>query len=92
MGIGKGTMGTCGDVSAMAIVEGIKISDGNLDHTGTKKECYQMMQILTKEFTDKNGSIICRELKGVDTGKPLRSCDGCISDAVELLDKHLLGL
>ena len=92
LGFGMGTMGTCGAVSAMAIVAGLKISDGNLDHPGTKKESYQMMQTLIKEFADKNGSIICRELKDVDTGKPLRSCDGCITDAVELLDKHLLGL
>ena len=38
------------------------------------------------------GTIIGRWLKGVGTGKPLRSCGGCITDAVELLDKHLLGL
>ena len=87
LGFGMGTMGTCGAVSAMAIVAGLKISDGNLDHPGTKKESYQMMQTLIKEFADKNVSIICRELKGVDTGKPLRSCDGCITDAVELTKK-----
>ena len=44
------------------------------------------------EFKEKNGSIVCREIKGVDTGNVLRTCDGCIEDAVALLDKHLLGL
>ena len=92
LGFGMGNMGTCGAVSAMALVTGMKISDGNLDHPTTKKECYQMMQKLIAEFTEKNGSIICREIKGVDTGKVLRSCDGCIEDAVELLDKYLLGI
>ena len=92
LGFGMGNMGTCGAVSAMALVTGMKISDGNLDHPATKKEFYQMMQKLIAEFTEKNGSIICREIKGVDTGKVLRSCDGCIEDAVALLDKYLLGI
>ena len=68
------------------------MSDGNLEDPKTKKECYAMMQKLIEEFKAMNGSIICREIKGIDTGKVLRSCDGCIEDAVELLDKHLLGL
>ena len=92
LGFGMGNMGTCGAVSAMALVTGMKISDGNLDHPATKKECYQMMQKLIAEFTEKNGSIICREIKGVDTGKVLRSCDGCIEAAVALLAKYLLGI
>ena len=92
LGFGMGSMGTCGAVSAMALVVGMKMSDGALDNPQTKKECYAMMQKLTDEFIKKNGSINCREIKGVDTGKVLRSCNGCIEDAVELLDKYLLGL
>lgn len=92
LGFGMGNMGTCGAVSAMALVVGMKMSDGNLDNPQTKRACYDMMQKLTEEFVKKNGSIVCREIKGVDTGKVLRSCDGCIEDAVELLDKYLLGL
>lgn len=30
-GFGMGTMGTCGAVSAMALVTGMKLSDGNMD-------------------------------------------------------------
>lgn len=92
LGFGMGSMGTCGAVSAMALVIGMKMSDGNLDHPGTKKECYKMMRELTEAFADKNGSIVCSEIKGVDTKKVLRSCDGCIEDAVALLDKYLLGI
>lgn len=91
-GFGLGTMETCGAVSAMALVVGMKMSDGNLEQPKTKRECYKMMQQLIQEFKEKNGSIICREIKGVETGQVLRSCNGCIEDAVELLDKHLLGL
>ena len=92
LGFGMGTMGTCGAVSAMSLVTGMKLSDGNLNSPGTKKECYKMMQQLIKAFADKNGSIICREIKGFDTGEVKRSCDGCIEDAVAILDKYLLDI
>ncbi len=91
LGFGMGTMGTCGAVSAMAMVVGMKISDGNMDDPKTKRECYQMMKKLTEEFKEKNGSIMCSDLKssGNDNKK---SCNELIENAVELLDKHLLGL
>ena len=44
-----------------------------------------------KRFEEKNGSTICRDLKGVDTGKVLRTCPGCIEDAVEIV-QEVLGL
>lgn len=88
-GFGMGGMETCGAVSAMAAVAGMKESDGNLDKPGTKKVSYKASKEMMNAFREKNGSIICRELKGVDTGKVLRSCDGCISDAVELIAAYL---
>ena len=77
-GFGMGTMGTCGAVSAMAAVAGMKESDGNLDKPGTKKASYR-------------ASVVCREIKGVDTGRVLRSCDGCVTDAVEIIEEYLAG-
>ena len=88
-GFGMGTMGTCGAVSAMAAVIGMKESDGALEKPATKKACYRAMKKLTADFQDKNGSVVCRELKGVDTGTVLRSCDGCIEDAARLLEEYL---
>jgi C_GCAxxG_C_C family probable redox protein len=92
LGFGMGCMDTCGAVTGMAIVVGMKTSDGNLDHPQTKRECYALMRQAHDEFLAKNGSVICKEIKGVDTGKVLRSCDGCIEDAVAILDKLLLGI
>lgn len=91
-GFGMGDMNTCGAVSAMAMVVGMKISDGDMDNPSTKKECYKMMKKLIAEFTEENGSTICRELKSSDSCGPKKSCDELIANAVELLDKHLLGL
>lgn len=90
-GFGMGSMGTCGAVSAMAAVVGMKESDGNLEKPGTKKVSYKAMKEMTEKFREKNGSIVCREIKGVDTGRVLRSCDGCITDAAELIEKYLSG-
>ena len=88
-GVGMGTMGTCGAVSAMAAVIGMKESDGCLDAPATKKVCYKKMKELTAKFQEMNNSIICREIKGVDTGIVLRSCDGCVEDAAGIIEEYL---
>lgn len=88
-GFGMGTMGTCGAVSGMAAVVGMVESDGALDAPKTKKASYKAVKALTEKFAEKNSSIICRELKGVDSGEVLRSCSGCIEDAAELVEEYL---
>ena len=90
-GFGMGMMGTCGAVSGMAAVVGMKESDGNLDKPATKKNSYRVSKELIRRFNEKNGSIICREIKGVETKKILRSCNGCIEDAVVLTKAYLDG-
>ena len=89
-GLGMGCMEACGAVTAMAMVAGMKESDGNMSSPGTKKICYQKSKDMIAKFSEKNGSIICSELKGVKTGNPLRSCGGCIEDAVVIIEESLL--
>lgn len=91
-GAGMGTFDTCGAVSAMAMVIGMKESDGNMDNPGTKAHCYQLMRQAKEMFLEKNKSTVCRQIKGMDGGPVLRSCDGCIEDAVDILDQLLLGV
>jgi hypothetical protein len=50
------------------------------------------MKEAIEKFEQKNKSIICKEIKGVETGEVLRSCDGCIEDAVAILDELLLDI
>ncbi|MBM6829833.1 C_GCAxxG_C_C family protein [Anaerotignum lactatifermentans] len=88
-GRGMGVMGTCGAVSAMAYLVGLKLSDVNLEHPKTKLDCYNTIQTMTDDFKKKNQTIICRELKGMDTGVMLRSCSGCMADAAEIVEKYL---
>ena len=42
-----------------------------------------------RSFIEKNGSAVCKELKGIETGKMLRSCRGCVTDAAEILEQML---
>ena len=91
-GGGMGTQSTCGAVSAMAMVIGMKESDGDMDAPATKGRCYQLMKQATQMFEEKNQSTICREIKGLTGGPVLRSCDGCIEDAAAILDELLLGI
>lgn len=90
-GFGMGTMGTCGAVSAMAAIAGLAESDGNLESPSTKVNAYKAMKAMTREFKEMNQSVICREIKGIDTGKVLRSCNGCVEDAANIIDAYLKG-
>lgn len=82
-GLGMGAMNcTCGAVSGAVILAGLKNSGGTSQRT--KADTYKLAEKIINEFKIKNQSVICRELKGVDTGKILRSCSGCIEDAVKI--------
>lgn len=88
-GFGMGCMEVCGAVSGMTAVAGMMKSDGNLNEPSTKKLSYRESKAMVDEFQEKIGSIICRDIKGVDTGKVLRSCDGCIEDAVAIVERRI---
>ena len=87
-GFGGGMGGnneTCGAISGAVIALG-QLNSGGSDAAGTTKaETYRLVDMLVEGFRAENGSTVCRELKGIgcDHG-PLRSCPGCIEDAVRL--------
>ena len=88
-GLGVGQMEICGAVSGACMVAGMKNSAG-LDNIGkTKGETYKINRAIADEFKQMNESVICRELKGVETGNVIRSCTGCIEDAVKIVEKYL---
>lgn len=88
-GGGMGIMSVCGAVSAMVIVAGLEKADGNTEKNTTKKETKDVAVAMQKKFEEMNKSLICKELKGVDTKVMLRSCDGCIEDAVRIVCEYL---
>lgn len=92
-GFGMGCAnGTCGAISGAVALLGLLNSDGNLEAPGSKADTYQLSKELLLKFEAKNNSTICRELKGIDTGRVLRSCPGCIEDAVEIVEEILKNL
>ncbi len=76
----------CGAVSGAVMVAGL-ISSNGMENPTNKKATYELSSQITEEFKDKNGSVICRELKGSSDGVALRSCQGCIEDAVLLAEE-----
>lgn len=91
-GLGMGCMeGTCGALSGAIMLAGLKNSDGNIDAPSTKAETYKLSRELLQKFAEKTGSTVCKELKGVETGKVLCSCPDCIRIGVEVV-QEVLGL
>lgn len=91
-GGGMGSMqDTCGAVTGMFMLAGMVNSAGDVEEKQTKVQTYQIVRDLALQFKEKNQSTVCRELKGVETGTVLRSCDGCIEDAVRIVGSRLFG-
>ena len=81
--------GTCGALSGALLLAGFKNSDGNIDAPATKADTYKLSREIFAKFEEKCGSTICRELKGLDTGKMLCSCPDCITNGVEVVEEVL---
>lgn len=91
MGLGMGNMScTCGAITGAVVAAGMKNSDLSIKGK-TKARTYALSRQINEKFREKNGSVICADLKGVNTGKVLRSCPGCIEDAVSIAEE-VLGL
>ncbi len=79
----------CGAVTGIAYVLGSLLSSGGVENGITKGKTYKTVNPVIEQFKEKNTSIICKELLG-DEGHPkLRSCQGCIEDACDLIDEFL---
>ena len=72
-----GMEGTCGAISAAAVLAGLKISTADLEKPNSKGTSY------------KASKACIAALKGVDTGKVLRACPDCIRDAVAIIEENL---
>ncbi len=77
-----GNDGTCGAISGGVVVLSYTYSD-DIPNKEAKEITYQAVKTLYDSFVNTNQSSVCKELKGTDTGVELRSCQGCIIDAVK---------
>ena len=88
-GAGMGGMqATCGAVSGAVFLAGCKNADGIVGAPKSKATTYKLSKTIVEAFQQKNGTIICKELKEKDpeTGKPRRDCPGCIMDAAAIAE------
>ena len=86
-----GTMdGVCGALTGGLLIAGLKNSTGNLTSPKSKGATMKISKAMLNSFRQKSGAIICRELKGVDTGKMICSCPDCIKHGVEVVEEQLV--
>lgn len=73
-GSGMGTMeGTCGALVGAIMVSSLLSPDGKARGNS---------RVIMSRFKELCGATICRDLKGIDTGKMLCSCEDCVRNAV----------
>lgn len=81
VGMGGSMEGTCGALVGAASVLGRV----NKNPQKTVKATRKMMQ----DFMSQNGTVICKELKGINDGVVKRECIDCVKDAACLLEKSI---
>ena len=89
-GFGAGMGGcklTCGALSAAIMIAGMKNSSGDLMLPNSKASTYALCREINEAFEKEIGSCICSEIKGITTGKPLKTCDECIMAGAKLAEK-----
>lgn len=100
----------CGAFSGMIMVAGILYGYDKADDTTAKKEHYRRIQELAESFKNankpdnaKDGSIVCRELLGIEKGKDeggdpakrteqyysKRPCELIVGSAAEILETYI---
>lgn len=93
----------CGAVTGMFMVAGLKLGYIDPKDTELKKKHYELIQYLSERFKEVNGSIICRELLGLeikhDNPTPesrtddyykKRPCVELVKSAAEIIEQMLL--
>lgn len=91
-GLGMGMMGTCGAATGMFMAAGVKNSAGNPEVKLTKPQTMAIVKEMREAFEKRVGSLECRVIKGVDTGKPLMSCNDCIKEGIRIVGETLFDL
>ena len=81
---GMGTMeASCGALTGAAIALGM------INKNPVKS--MQNVRAIMSAFKEQNGTVVCKELKGIATGKVVRACSDCVYDAALFLEQQLGG-
>jgi C_GCAxxG_C_C family probable redox protein len=98
-GGGMARMGlTCGAVTGAMLAIGLKHGRTRPEDEGAKEKTYSLVHDFVRQFRERHGSIVCRELLGVDLSTPQGHqrgvergvfeslCPRLVADAVEILE------
>jgi C_GCAxxG_C_C family probable redox protein len=101
-GAGLSRLGlTCGAVSGACMVIGLKYGKMIASDNDSKEKTYLLTQKFVQKFTERNGTINCKELLRLDLGKPeeyneardkglfISFCTELVRDAAEILEEIL---
>lgn len=80
-GVGGSMEGTCG--ALIGAVSMLGLINKNSPNT------MQSARKIINAFKEQNGTVICRQLKGLDDGIIKRSCIDCVKDACVFLEEQL---
>lgn len=73
-GSGMGNMeGTCGALVGAGMAAGFKLKE---------QSATRYTRQISEKFCERCGAVLCKDLKGRDTGKVLCACDDCVRNAV----------
>lgn len=104
MGAGVGRMReVCGAVSSMAMLAGLKEGNADPQDEAAKEHIYALVRKMSARFKEEYGTVICRELLGLDSveesAKPsirtpefyeTRPCAKIIACAARIIEEELL--
>ena len=88
---------TCGAVSGGLMVIGLKYGRSTIEDKEAREKTYALSNEFVKMFESRNGSIVCKDLLGVDIGTPegsnaareknlfITMCPEFVKDAAEIL-------
>ena len=93
----------CGAVSGMFMVAGMKYGYTDPKDHNAKTNHYKLIQSLADEFKQKNGSIVCKELLGIEKNHTTdyhpevrtnayykkRPCVELVGDAAEIISNYI---
>jgi C_GCAxxG_C_C family probable redox protein len=89
---------TCGAVSGAYMLIGMKYGKVKLDDNQAKEKTYELVRRFADKFIERNGSVCCRDLLGVDLINDDRKavkertgmiCPKMIRDAAEIIEEIL---
>ena len=101
-GAGMGCMGeTCGAVTGAFMVIGLKHGRNEIPDVSAKDKTYALVREFSDKFKARNGSIVCKELLGLDMSTPEgmkeakrrnvhgTCCSKFVKDAAEIIGEIL---